>query len=464
MTGFDDLSPGYAAIWRVAAALAVLAFLAVMAKGVVRLLLLTQVVYWGMAFVGRSALLLQTTPEPSFGDNIADPRLKNIGYDYGVAHVLGHVEESLWVYVALAAMFVAALRLAGPAPDPLPRQSPLTMRTLFAMWSLGMLARAAAYLSGAIGKAGEVHNANPYLDILSNLCSVGALGIILYFRAESILTEFAVIGFFAASQLVWGIAEESKSPFMGAVLALAVRYLATGLNRTKLLGIGAGGFAVVSLFGWMQAMKSSSRSASMVNSAGLTYNVSYPEPVRPYLSIFRRFDLFEAATDVYYMDGRSWKQPSEIASSAVVNLVPQQLGVVKVQSGPDWAQHVRGKSVDMSTVSVSLAEGHLNEGYLLAGTTGVVLESLFVLGMIALVARCLRSRGNPAVITLGVLFVSLPPLFERGVLGITETLGKAVQQCAIAGIIAASIWLSQQLRERKRAANTLESGRNRNEP
>ncbi|EFV14038.1 hypothetical protein [Segniliparus rugosus] len=455
MPAFADLSPGYASVARVSTALIVLVLLAVAAKGVARILLLTQVVYWGVAFVGRSVLLLKTTPEPSFGDNIADPRLKSIGYDYGIAHVLGTVEHSLWVYVALVAAFVVAQRLAGPAPDPLPRQSSLTMATLATIWGLGMLARAGAYLTGSISKAGEVHNANPYLDILSTLCSIGALGIILYFHSESWWTELAVIGFFTASQLIWGIAEESKSPFMGAVLALAVRYLSTGMSRAKLAGIGAGGFAVVSLFGWMQAMKSSERATTMVNSAGLTYNLSYPEPVRPYLSIFRRFDLLEAATDVYYMNGQSWKRPADIARSAVVNLVPQQLGAVKVQSGPDWAQHVRGKSVDMSTISVSLAEGHLNEGYLMAGTSGVVLESLFVLGMIALVARCLRSRDNPVALTLGILFVSLPPLFERGVLGITETLGKSVQQCAIVGIIALSLWLCRELGERARTANAI---------
>ena len=451
MLDFADLSPGRSAVLDVAIPLVVLALIAVMVRGVARVLFLAQVVYWGLSYVGRPLLLLAVTPKPSFGDNIADPRLARIGYDYGIAHVLEPIHLCVWVYTALAAAFLVCQRLSPPVPDPLPRQTPVTIATLVTMSAAGFSARVAMYLTGAMSKAGEVTSSNPYLSTVAALGSLGALGVILFFRNEKLWLELAVIGFFIGTELLWGIASESKSPFMGAMLALAVRYLSTGVSRAKLVAIVAGAIVVAGLFGWLQSLKSSQRATHMANEASLTYNLSYPEEVRSYLPIFRRFDLLEAATDLYYYgDQRPRMGVGDIAQNALLDLVPAQLGATKVQSGVSWAQDVRGASVNMRGISVSLAEGHLSEGYLAGGLGGVALESLFVIGMIGTTARCLRSRKIVLLVALGVTNVALPSLFERGMLGIAETVGKALEQGLIAGSFATAIWLFAHLRARAR--------------
>ena len=90
--------------------------------------------------------------------------------------------------------------------------------------------------------------------------------------------------------------------------------------------------------------------------------------------------------------------------------------------------------MDMRNVSVSLAEGHINEGLILGGYTGVLLESIFVLAVAVGVARLLQSRYL-VLITVGISLVAVPTLFERGALGISETLGKSLQYAVVAWVL-----------------------------
>ncbi|TSE00393.1 hypothetical protein FOS14_08205 [Skermania sp. ID1734] len=313
----------------------------------------------------------------------------------------------------------------------------------------GVLAQIAMFATGDIGKAGDVTSTNPYLEIFTTLGTFGALGLILYYRHSSNFVLFSVIGGLMLIELVWGIVEQSKTPFLGTVLAVIIRIGASGISRARAAGIVVGGVAVGAMFSWLQSFKVGTLTAQAAMQAA-SADLEYPPGVRPFLSIFRRFDLFEAATDVYYMNGRPWISPAELAHRAVIDLIPSQLGVTKYPSGVEWATNVRGSSVDMSQVTVSLAEGHFNEGYLVAGYAGVFAESFVVLAMIFLVARCLRSRH---IYLLGLAFVELPPLFERGVLGISETVGKTLQQMVVAAIVALAVAQYRSFRaHRARAA------------
>lgn len=444
-----DLSTGAAAVVDTAVPLLALTVIAVLARGIPRILLLVQVVYWSLSFVGRPWLLLVAQPRPAFGDNIADPRLAAAGYDAPVAQVLAPVTTGLWIYAALAACFVAVQRLrlralGDGARDPLPRQSATVLWSFGAVWGVGVLGRVAAWATGTVNKAGEVTAANPYLNIFTTFGAVGALGLILYLRTDSQRLTAAIIGCAIAGELVWSVMQESKTPFMGAALAVAMRLAAEGVSRSRIVALGAGGAVVAGMFGWLQSFKTTATVAHQARAA----EASYPDAVQPFLSVFRRFDLFEAATDNAYYHGPGYLSLSELLLRAPLNLVPGQLGAEKVQAGTDWAQRVRASSVDMSTISVSLAEGHINEGYRVAGVTGIVVESVLLLLGIAFVARCLGSRNLP-MLTIGLAFVALPPLFERGVLGITETLGKSVQQAVLVAAIGACVWLARQLHGRR---------------
>ena len=453
---FTDLSPGHVAVLQTALPLVALLVLGVLARGIPRVLLVTQSIFWFLAYVPRPLLLLAVTPQPTFGDDLADPRLAVTGYDYNVAHVLAPVATGLWIYVALVAVFVVWQRMTPNGQRVLQQQSSTTVATLVAVWLGGAVVRAYSYLTGQAATAGQVTAGNPYLTFLTDAGAIGAIGVIVYLRLASPRLTVAVIACAMGGELVWGMAEQSKTPFIGAVLAMVVRLSATKLTRSRVMAIVAAGVGVGAIFGWLQSFKVDAATEQATAGA----DAAYPAAIQPLLSIMRRFDLFAASTDSYFLDGRPYLSVHDVWTRILLNCIPQQLGVEKIQSGTDWAHRVRGSSVDMANVSVSLAEGHLNEGYAVHGYLGVALESVFVIAMIAAVSMALTSRSIP-LIAIGLSFVSVPALFERGALGMSETLGKSLQQAALVSVLALAIWLMRELHARRRPSegerHTMES-------
>lgn len=421
------MSAAVSTIGGILGALAVISAGAFAVRGIARVLLLGQVVYWLLSYVARPAVLLWVQPQPGYGDDLADPRLALIGYDHGITEALQPVVLGLWLYAAIIAAYATWTR--DRAPLGLVRSDAEFTRTLLVIYVIGGLARAAALLTGQAGSAGEVASANPVLDLLAGLATVGSLGLILFLRLPGTRTTMIALGGLLAVELAWAIAVESKSPIIAAALGVAIRFALLGWTRRRTLG--AVGLGVVGLagFGWLQSFKLTSEARS----AAATVDEQYPAAVQPFLSILRRFDLLQAATDVYYMDGRPWLDVVAVLGAAWRNLVPSALlGDEKLHSGTAWASEVRGASVDMSNVSVSLAEGNINEGFLLGGYFGLGLGVAFTFALLLLTVRALHS-SHIAVITLGVVVATSPVLDERGFLGSTEVLGKGVQ-------LAAAVW------------------------
>jgi hypothetical protein len=189
--------------------------------------------------------------------------------------------------------------------------------------------------------------------------------------------------------------------------------------------------AVVGLagFGWLQSFKLTDEAKA----SAAAIDAQYPALVQPLLSVLRRFDLLQAATDAYYMAGRPWLTVDQVLTAGWRSLVPSQLlGVDKLHSGTAWASQVRGSSVDMTNVSVSLAEGAINEGNVLGGRVGIVLVLLFTFVVLLVAVRALHSR-HIVIIVLGVLVTTSPILDERGFLGGMEFIGKGLQ-------MAVAVW------------------------
>jgi hypothetical protein len=227
------------------------------------------------------------------------------------------------------------------------------------------------------------------------------------------------------------MAIQSKTPIMGAALAIGVRFAMGGWTRSKVVAILLVSILGMGGFGWLQSLKAT---GEMKADAAVT-DSAYPSGVRPMLSVLRRFDLLEAATDVYYTPPGSWLTPSEAAENAARSLVPAQLlGAEKLRSGTAWAADVRGASVDMTQVSVSLAEGGISEGYLLGGYPGIVVGVGFTFLLLATWARALYSRYIGLVV-LGLALIEVPVIFERGILGSMEMLGKYLQAVVLVWFI-----------------------------
>lgn len=411
----------------VVGALVTISVAAFAVRGVARVLLLGQVAYWALSYAARPLVLLWVQPQPRYGDDLADQRLALIGYPHGITEALRPVVFGLWVY---AAVVVAYALWTRNRPSPIPvRSDPDLITTLLAVYLIGNLARAAALLSGQASSAGEVQSANPVLALVAGLGGIGSLGLILFLRLTRARTTALALSGLLVVELGWAISIQSKSPVLAAALAVAIRFALLGWTRRRTLA--ALGLAVVGLagFGWLQSFKLTGETKA----AAAALDAQYPPVVQPFLSVLRRFDLLQAATDAYYMGGRPWLTVDEVVTAAWESLVPAALlGGDKLHSGTAWASQVRGSSVDMTNVSVSLAEGGVSEGLVLGGHVGIVLVMLFTFAVLVLSTRALHSR-HVLVIMLGVLVATSPILGERGFLGSMEFVGKGLQ-------LAVAVW------------------------
>jgi hypothetical protein len=421
----------YGEVALIACALATLAVAAAWVPGVARVFIIAQAAFWSLSYVFRPVVLLVVQPDPHYGDNVPDPRLAEYGYDTAIALVLHHVVFGLWVYALLVVGYAIWSRRHRVEREPAIAADPDFIPALVAIYVVGALGRAASMATGAIGKAGDVDSANPILNFVAILGTVAALGLIIFARPARQLTTVLLLGGLLAVELGWTVVVESKTPILGAALAVAVRFAILGWTKAKAVGVTAIAVLGVGGFGWLQSFKTT----EVAKSESALINSDYPTAVQPFLSILRRFDLLEAATDAYYHGPGFWLAPDEVVRHASLSLIPTQLlGAQKFQSGTAWANDVRGASVDMTRVSVSLAEGNVNEGYVIGGYPGVVVCVAFTFVLLLAWAKSLYSRFFPLVV-LGLAMTGASSLFERGILGSMEALGKFLQAAVLAWFI-----------------------------
>lgn len=421
-------------LYLIAGALATLVISGMWLSGPIRVFLVAQSAHWSFSYVARPAVLLWVQPAPQYGDNVPDPRLADLGYDFGIGAVLRPVVFGLWLYAGLVVAYVIWARLRNPAPNR--PDAPLAARgefiaTLATLYAIGTLARLAAIATGNNSQAGELESPNPFINIIAILATLGAVGLIVFARPARTRTTVVLIGVLMMGELVWTAAVQSKTPIMGAALALAVRFAMTGWTRLKAVGVVLLAGVALGGFGWLQSLKATSTAKAFEAVA----NSSYPPVVRPFLSLLRRFDLLESATDAYYAGPHSWLTPGQVVQHALESLIPTQLlGASKIQAGEAWAGQVRGSSVDMTQISVSLAEGNIPEGYVLGGYFGVALGVTVTFALLLVWSRALYSRVLPVAV-LGLGLIEAPVLLERGMLGMFETLGKYLQALILVWIV-----------------------------
>ncbi|WP_405496481.1 hypothetical protein [Nocardia sp. NBC_00511] len=429
------MAPAQLAVFLVAAALATIAVAALYVPGAARIFLIAQTAHWSLSYVARPVVLLWVQPLPNFGDNVPDPRLYDYGYDKGIHDVLQPVIFGLWVYAGLVIAYVLWTRLRGipckgeSATRPVPfAGDPIFAQTLFVLYVIGTLGRLAAYATGTTGKAGELESPSPIINLVTIMATLGAVGLIVFYRNDNARSTLLVVGGLTCGELVWTAIVQSKTPIMGAALAIAVRFAMIGWTRVRVAGVLSITAVAIGGFGWLQSLKTDA--AAKADAAQV--DAQYPTVVHPFLSMLRRFDLLEAATDSWFAGPSSWLTPGQVALHSFQSLIPTQLlGADKFRSGAAWAEQVRGRSVDMSTVEVSLAEGNINEGYVLGGYIGVAVGVTITFVMLLIWSRALYSRYL-ALAILGLSVIEVPVLFERGILGTVEMLGKYLQAVVLA--------------------------------
>ncbi|HEY3438844.1 MAG TPA: hypothetical protein VGK35_14260 [Actinotalea sp.] len=384
-----------------------------------------QCAYWGASYVVRPLILLLVQPQPRLGDPVADPRMAELGYENVLAGVLGVVAVGVCVYVVAATL---VLRRSTASAETTGR--PVSASAGAALIVLGWLARLASIALHA-----------PVFATLALLGSIGTGVLILWHlhrlsRGTMLLAGSVLV----VSELLWSLASASKAPVFACGLFVLVVVLRQGVTRRSATRAALVGVGLVLAFPLIQASKAAL--GMLVQTPAAT--ASYPAALHGLMPFVRRFDLVSAVTDAYLAGPASWMSPVEAVHRAAAALVPSQLQLDKGDNtGALWAVEVRAVTVPGSNTGVHLAEGPIAEGYVIGGLQGVILESLLLLALTALVAWRL-TRGGRFGVLFALAMTCQPFLFERGVLGAAEGLGKALQVSAVAVVLVSIVSLLQR--------------------
>jgi hypothetical protein len=413
-------------------ALIVQCFIATRSHIVLRFLLLAQVFYWAMAYVVRPIYLHQFSPQPNIGDNIADPRLANAGYEVGLDKVMPIVAVGLWMYVA-AWLLLRALKPQVGEPGP---TAPLNRQALYLVWMLGWLLRVGQLVA-------------PTNGILFTLALLApAAGNLLIFTADEDTEErpsrtLVVL----AGEFLWTYITVTKSPAVAALIALCLRYVRRGWSRQSIGRLVVVAMVVLTGFSSFQAYKLGEEATTNFETAAM---INYPGYVRPTLQVVRRFDLLSAVTDAAYYPAGGWLNPTDFAVQAMKSMVPTQLVGERENAGRRWNVEVRSASYPGAGDSqVSLAEGYIAEGYLLGGFLGVTFGAIVIALLTRWISFALYSR-RIWLRLWAILFITFPAIMERGVLGNLELLSKTFQAAMVAWVLY-SILSELKLNDRQRA-------------
>lgn len=391
-------------------------------RPVLSVLLWAQCFYWLIAYVGRGLLLLSVQPMPRLNDALADPRLNAPSYPASVARVLWTVNLGLAVYV-LAVRALARRRRGHELVEKvhLSRVRDCAPFLAWSTYALGWAFRVAA--------AGDLVTVQPLSSVVTSLALFGSLGAaLLLLRAALAETRgrFALLaGALLVSEFAYSALTESKTPLISVLLFTVLGYTLRGWRMSRwIILIGVAGFVL--LFPALQYIKES----TAVNAGSLAaVDQHYPIAWRPLLPLFRRFDLLSAATDAANYPAGQWLGWGGYSLRILHGLAPfatPRSWVPYGTAGLSWTAEIRRASLPNAGLDVSLADGFIAEGYVFMGLLGVALLAFAFALVTNLVARMTVSP-NTLWFSMALLLLSQPILFERGALGLAETVGQSAQ-------------------------------------
>jgi hypothetical protein len=431
------------AVVALAVTVAVLGLLALTAwrlrhRPVLAIVLWTQCLYWALAYVGRALVLLLVLPVPGVDDALADPRLYAHSYPASVSRVLWIVNAGLIVYVG--AVHLLARRWAGATRA---RQghggrirdcsTVLAWCTYLFGWGFRLVSYAQALPGVSYGQALPGHVLS---SVVTSLALFGPLGVgLLLVRTPSAGTK----GRFAAltvvlfgAELAYSVLIQSKAPLLSVVLFAVIGFVLRGWTLRRSMVV-AGVAVFVAGFPALQGI----RETAVVSTAIATADQRYPALWRPFLPLLRRFDLLSAATDAAYFPGAHWLGWDYLLRllHGLLPFATPASWVPYGSAGLSWTAEVRNASLPKAGLDVSLAEGFAAEGYVWLGWLGIALLAVAVAAMGVVVSSMVVSR-NPFACSTAILLLSQPLLFERGLLGIADTVGQSAQ----AALAFAGLW------------------------
>ena len=235
--------------------------------------------------------------------------------------------------------------------------------------------------------------------------------------------------------LTLSILQASKSPFFFFIfMALLVNFeklkVRPGFRFSpKLIGVtGVMLAAAILVFPFVQNLKDGAQTTALNNQIGQKYFGNFSATY----SVLKRFDLFRAVSDVWFVGEGAWYDFSEYIGF-MLGALEWNFGTIAPNFGRQWSINVLQQSSDTTYSNVaSLSQSAIAEGWLLSGFVGILFTySLFSI-IIVTIGNMINSNLFLRLIALYV--ISSNSIFEGGVVANLESLSTGTRTAIITWI------------------------------
>jgi hypothetical protein len=254
-------------------------------------------------------------------------------------------------------------------------------------------------------------------------------------KSLSGLNNFSLIALIGMVAFALSVLQASKSPiFFYIFMVLIVNYeklkVRPGFRFSpKFIGItGLMAAAGILIFPFIQNLKDGAQTTTLNNQIGQKYFGNFSA----IYTILKRFDLFRAVSDVWFVGEGTWYTFSEYIG-IMRGALEWNFGTMAPNFGGQWAINVLERSSDTTFSGVvSLSQSAIAEGWLLGGFIGIsftcILFSMIIVSIGAM------TNGNLFSRLIALYVISSNSIFEGGVVANLESLSTGARTAKLAWI------------------------------
>lgn len=396
-------------------------------KGALKYLVIGHMFFLFLGLIVRPIILYTKQPNPEYGDAFADSRLiVNGSYnqailEIGVRTFFGIVIFGLCLQLFQQISFFD-VRRKGKA------QLNLGLVPVFVVLVTSLVANVIEY-TGIFQSR--------FLTWIS-VAALPCIGLAIQLTLErslSGLNNFILIALIGIVAFSLSVLQASKSPiFFYIFMVLIVNYeklkeMPGFKFSPKFIGIsGIMLTTAIFVFPFIQSLKDGSQLTSLNNRLGEKYFGDFSTMY----TILKRFDLFRALSDVWFVGEGTWYNFSEYLG-IMRGALEWNFGTMTPNFGGQWAINVLERSSDTTFSGVvSLSQSAIAEGWLLGDFIGILFTS--ILFSMIIVSIGTMTNGNLFSRLIALYVISSNSIFEGGVVANLESLSTGARTAILAWI------------------------------
>ena len=408
-------------------ALIIIGFQISKTKGALKYLVMGHICFLFLGLIVRPIILYAKQPNPEFGDSFADSRLiVNGSYNQAILEIGLRTFFGIIVFALCLQLFQRISFLNDHKRGNVSLN--LGAVPVFIVLGTSLIANFIEYRGISQSR---------FLTWIS-LAALPCIGLAIQLTLQlslsgpKIFTQIAFIGMIA---LTLSILQASKSPiFFYIFMVFLVSYEKlkgkSGLRFSpKFIGISVILFiTAIFVFPFIQNLKDGAELKALTDRIGQKYFGTLPA----IYTILKRFDLFRATSDVWFVGEGAWYNFPEYVG-IMRGALEWNFGTMAPNFGGQWAINVLEHSSDTTFSGVvSLSQSAIAEGWLLGGFIGILLTSSLFSLIIVGVGN--MTSGNLFLRLIALYVISSNSIFEGGVIANLESLSTGVRTAIITWI------------------------------